>query len=99
DWHTLGMRGTGSHSLVLDRVFVPDSAVALRRPRGAWHPIWDVVLGVAPPIFMAPYVGLARAARDRALEYVRGKPPSSALLLAVGRLESELVSAEIAWRD
>jgi acyl-CoA dehydrogenase len=31
NWRTLGMRGTGSHDVTLDRVFVPDSAISARR--------------------------------------------------------------------
>ena len=35
-WRTLGMRGTGSHDVVLDGVFVPDAAIGMRRPPGRW---------------------------------------------------------------
>jgi len=38
DWRTLGMRATGSQTVILDNVFVPDQAIALRRPRGRFHP-------------------------------------------------------------
>ena len=37
-WRTLGMRGTGSHDVVLDGVFVPDAAIGVRRPAGRWGP-------------------------------------------------------------
>src|SRR5205085_10154916 len=30
-WDTLGMRGSGSHDVVFDGVFVPDAAIAARR--------------------------------------------------------------------
>ena len=43
-WRTLGMRGTGSHDIVLDGVFVPDAAIGLRRPAGRWGPAWHVVV-------------------------------------------------------
>ena len=33
-WDTMGMRGTGSDTVVLDDVFVPDESVALIRPAG-----------------------------------------------------------------
>src|SRR5215510_14971478 len=42
NWRTLGMRGTGSHDTVLDGVFVPESAVSLRRPKGKWHPFFGL---------------------------------------------------------
>ena len=31
-WDALGMRGTGSHDVILDNVFVPEESVVLRRP-------------------------------------------------------------------
>jgi len=31
-WRVLGMRGTGSHDVVIENAFVPDAAVSLRRP-------------------------------------------------------------------
>src|SRR5262249_27339103 len=43
NWRTFGMRGTGSHDVVLERVFVPESAVGLRRPKGKWHPFFNVI--------------------------------------------------------
>src|SRR5438552_846242 len=39
NWRTLGMRGTGSHDVTLDGVFVPDAAVGARRPSGRWPPV------------------------------------------------------------
>ena len=63
-WDTLGMRATGSHTVVLDNVFVPDAAVSLVRPADQWAPIWNTVIGVALPLIMAAYLGIA----DRAVE-------------------------------
>ena len=33
-WDTLGMRGTASHNVKLENVFVADAAIAARRPAG-----------------------------------------------------------------
>ncbi len=99
DWHTLGMRGTGSHAVVLKDVFVPAETVSLRRPRAEWHAAWDVVLGVAPPIYMAPYLGLAEAAAAQALAHARQKDRSLTAVLAAGQLENALTTAQLAWRD
>ena len=52
-WHTLGMRGTGSHDVVLDDVFVPDAAVAGRRPQGQWHHLFHVIAMIALPLIYA----------------------------------------------
>ena len=41
-WHTLGMRGTGSHDIVLDDVFVPEAASRAAGPQGKWHPLFHV---------------------------------------------------------
>jgi alkylation response protein AidB-like acyl-CoA dehydrogenase len=36
NWRTLGMRGTGSHDVVVEDVHVPAAAVSIRRPAGKW---------------------------------------------------------------
>ena len=46
------MRATGSHTVVLDDVFVPDAAVALIRPADVWHPVWNTVVTAAMPLIM-----------------------------------------------
>jgi alkylation response protein AidB-like acyl-CoA dehydrogenase len=63
-WDTLGMRATGSHTVVLDDVFVPDGAVSLARSADTWAPIWNIVLGSAMPLIMSAYLGVADAAVD-----------------------------------
>lgn len=37
NWKALGMRGTGSHDISFEEVFMPDAGVALRRPSGKWR--------------------------------------------------------------
>ena len=66
-WDTLGMRATGSHTVVYDDVFVPDDAVLLIRPADVWHPLFNTVIGVALPLIMSAYLGIA----DAAIEEVR----------------------------
>ena len=56
-WKVLGMRGTGSHDILLDGVFVPDAAAkGVRRPAGKWHPFMHTVALVALPASAAPRV-------------------------------------------
>ncbi|HJL16996.1 MAG TPA: acyl-CoA dehydrogenase family protein [Sandaracinaceae bacterium LLY-WYZ-13_1] len=98
DWDAMGMRGTGSHTVALEGVFVPDEAIALRRPRRGWHPVWSVVLTVAAPIYTAVYVGVAEAARDRALELVRGGDAAHETMLA-GEMDTARMAARIALDD
>ncbi len=60
-WDTLGMRATGSHTVVFDDVFVPDAAVMLSRPAAEWPALLDTVIVAALPLIMSAYVGLADA--------------------------------------
>jgi len=100
DWRALGMRGTGSNTVVLKDVFVPDTAITLRRPRGAFHPSWAVVLTVAMPLIMSVYVGIAQAAAQRARAWARQQArPKPHLASALGAMHNELITAEIAWRE
>ena len=98
-WRTLGMRGTGSHDLELEGVFVPQAAVAVRRPAGRWHPIMHAVTLIAFPLIYAVYVGLAEAARTRALDLAAGRKPSADLELVIGEMETELAAARLALAD
>lgn len=72
-WDALGMRATGSHTIVFDGVVVPDAAVSLRRPADRWHPVWNTVASAAMPLIMAVYAGVADAAVDAALDLVGGR--------------------------
>jgi acyl-CoA dehydrogenase len=92
------MRGTGSHTVILDNVFVPDAAITLRRPAGRWHPAWSIVLTVAPPIYMSPYVGIAEAAAELALDAARGSVETSYVPFLAGELEVELAATRLSWR-
>ena len=92
-WDTIGMRGTGSHTVVLDEVFVPDDAVALTRTAGAWHPIWGVVVGAALPLIMATYVGVAEAAAERAIDLVAPRAERPDLALSIGAMLNRLTAA------
>jgi alkylation response protein AidB-like acyl-CoA dehydrogenase len=96
DWDTLGMRGTGSHTIELENVFVPDSAIALTRPQGEFHPFWNVVLTVAMPLIMSAYVGVAEKAAQIAIEKAK---KSSANLYLLGELQNYLTTAQVLWQD
>jgi alkylation response protein AidB-like acyl-CoA dehydrogenase len=93
-WDALGMRGTGSHDVVLDGVFVPDAAIAARRKPGVWHPLLHLVSMIAFPLVYAVYTGVAEAARDIAVaEASKRRDPD---VETVGMLDTELASARIA---
>lgn len=99
DWDTLGMRGTGSHSVDLDQVFVPDEAISLRRPRGRWHPSWNVITTVAPPLYIAPYLGIAEAAAQEARAQAKTRAPDATLVQTLGELENTLTVGQMAFRE
>jgi alkylation response protein AidB-like acyl-CoA dehydrogenase len=99
DWDTLGMRATGSHSVELDAVFVPDDAVGVRRPQGQWHPSWDVVMTVAPPIYIAAYVGVAERAAQVAREAAAKRAEDAIILQTLGEIQNSLTTAQMAYRE
>lgn len=99
DWQTMGMRATGSQTVRFEGVFVPEEAVVLRRPRGAYHPVWNIILTVAMPLIMAAYTGTAEAAcaiaRERAAK--RADDPATPYLL--GEMETLMTTARLALDD
>ncbi len=95
-WQAMGMRGTGSHDVMLSDVFVPDAAVALRRAQGKWHFIFHLISMVAIPLIYAVYVGVAEAARDRAIQLAMKRATDEHLCYMVGGLDNELTVAKLA---
>jgi alkylation response protein AidB-like acyl-CoA dehydrogenase len=95
-WHTLGMRATGSHDITLDDVFVPEAAIAGRRPQGKWHHLFHVITLVALPLVYAVYVGVAEAARDLAVRQAMKKRDDANVPYLVGEMENELGAADMA---
>jgi acyl-CoA dehydrogenase len=93
-WDSLGLRATGSDTVVLDDVFVPDQAVSLVRPAGQWHPVWNAVVGTALPLIMAAYLGIADAAVEVALDVARGKASAPHVPPLVGELRNHHAMAE-----
>lgn len=95
-WQALGMRGTGSHDVVLSDVFIPDAGVALRREQGKWHFIFHLISMIAIPLVYSVYVGVAEAARDRVIQLARKRPKEEHLCYLVGGLDNELMAARLA---
>ncbi|MBF6210368.1 acyl-CoA/acyl-ACP dehydrogenase [Nocardia puris] len=73
-WDTMGLRATGSHTVLLEDVFVPDAAVSLVRPADRWPPLLNAVIGAAIPLILSAYLGIADGAVDAALALVAGRP-------------------------
>ena len=96
-WRAHGMRGTGSHDVLLENVFIPDAAMGgVRRPPGKWHPFMHAVATVAIPVFYAAYLGVAESARDLALKLAQPKKNDAFVQHLAGEMENHLVTAQIA---
>ena len=100
-WDHLGLRASGSHDVIFEDVWVPlDHEVDLRPPQdwSAGDPQMQAELAV---LMGALYTGVARAARDWLVEFLRARKPSAlgASLAtlpraqeAVGRIEGLLLA-------
>jgi len=100
-WHTVGMRGSGSHDVTVDDVWVPDAHMLasimqiegdspnLKFPRGARLAYNKV--GVA--------LGIGRAALDEFISLARGKQPrfSSKKMRERSYVQRTLAEAEARW--
>ncbi|MFM7332992.1 MAG: acyl-CoA dehydrogenase family protein [Tabrizicola sp.] len=95
-WHTLGMRGTGSHDVVLDDLFVPEASVALKRKAGEWHPLFHTIATIAFPLIYAAYLGVADSAARIALDMATERPVTHDMRALAGRMMTELRGAEMA---
>jgi len=72
DWDPLGMRGTVSRTLLFKDVFVPEDAALM--PRGVYYQAalrWPHMFMTLSPTYM----GLAQAAYDFTVKYLRGEVP------------------------
>jgi alkylation response protein AidB-like acyl-CoA dehydrogenase len=98
-WRAHGMRGTGSNNIVLEGVFVPAEAVALNRPRGEYHPAWNVITTVALPLIAGAYVGIAEAAAAIARQRAKKSPTDPVLPILMGEMENELAIAQVMHRS
>jgi indole-3-acetate monooxygenase len=97
-WKTLGMRGTGSHDVVIDGHVVPDAAVALKRKAGEWHPLFQVISTIAFPLVYSVYLGVAESACAIAVSLAAKRRPDHNVLQLLGRMQTELKGAQLARR-
>ncbi|MBK9099051.1 MAG: acyl-CoA/acyl-ACP dehydrogenase [bacterium] len=100
NWQAMGMRGTGSHSVKLDKVFIPETAISLRRPRGEFHPVWNVILTVAMPLIMSVYLGIAQKAEQIAIKQAANQKKIRPYLPdLIGEMHNALTTAELNVKD
>lgn len=89
-WDTLGMRGTASHDILLEDVFVPDDKVLANRPYGVVDPPLQVIASVAFPIISGVYLGVAEAAYAEALTYAAARADDPLTQRVVGVMRHKL---------
>ena len=94
-WRTLGMRGTGSHDVLIDGHVVPDAAIAGRRVAGEWHPLFHIIATIAFPLVYSVYLGVAESARDTAIAIAKRKSPNHHAVRLAGCMETELTGARL----
>lgn len=99
DWRTVGMRATGSRTVRLENVFVPEAAVALKRPRAGFHPAFAVIVTVALPLVLSAYVGTAEAAAGIARDRAKGRAGDPVTPYLVGEMDNLLTTAQMARED
>jgi alkylation response protein AidB-like acyl-CoA dehydrogenase len=95
-WRALGMRGTGSHDVKIDGLFIADDKVGAKRPAGQWHPIFLMLGTIAFPLIYAVYLGIAERARDIAVEIAGRGPVSSRSLQRAGDMDTALCATRLA---
>ncbi|MCY1127166.1 acyl-CoA/acyl-ACP dehydrogenase [Frigidibacter sp. RF13] len=97
-WHTMGMRGTGSDDVEITDFFLPDDKVALKRPTGEWHPLFQIIATLAFPLIYGAYLGVAESARDIALGLAQKRRGEARQPRLVGEMETTLRAAQMAHR-
>jgi alkylation response protein AidB-like acyl-CoA dehydrogenase len=95
-WRTLGMRGTGSHDVMIDGHVVPEAGVSGRRKAGEWHPLFHIISTIAFPLVYSVYLGVAERAREIAIGLAKKKPASHHTASLAGRMDTELAGARLA---
>ena len=97
-WRTLGMRGTGSNDVVFEGAFIPDAAVAGKRPQGEWHMLFHIISMIAFALIYASYLGIAEGARNRAIALASKREPDPILAQLAGEMDNHLLAARLAHR-
>ena len=97
DWDALGMRGSGSHTIVFSDCFVPESALTVVSPWGEWNEGILVSTGVINLSLMAVFLGIAESARDIAVEIAgtRRQGPDDAPLSHSPSIRQTIAEIEI----
>lgn len=99
DWDTMGMRESGSQTMLLEKVFVPDEAIILSRPRDGYGAIFDVALPCALPLIMSVYLGIAEEAVKVAITQASKRMSDEVAPYLVGEMLNLLTTAQVTVDD
>ncbi|WP_433723546.1 acyl-CoA dehydrogenase family protein [Nocardia sp. CA-129566] len=94
-WDTIGLRASGSHTVVFEDVFVPDAAISLTRPADVWPPVLNVVIGAALPLVLAAYLGVADAAIELTAALVAERTEPHTFQLAGEMMNAHTTAADL----
>lgn len=94
-WDTIGLRASGSHTVVFEDVFVPDAAISLTRPADVWPPVLNVVIGAALPLVLAAYLGIADTAIELTAALVAERTEPHTFQLAGEMMNAHTTAADL----
>ncbi len=96
-WDHAGMRASGSHDLILEDVLIPLNSEIDVRPAAGWQGGDPVALIVHGAFVSAIYDGVARAARDWLVFFLKNRKPSNlgAALATLPRAQEILGGIEV----
>jgi 3-hydroxy-9,10-secoandrosta-1,3,5(10)-triene-9,17-dione monooxygenase len=100
-WDMVGMRGTGSHTLVGERVFVPDHRIRsftdiTEKTAPSAEPLYRIPPGALTLALVAPLHGIARSVFAQTMELVDGGKP---LAMSVYQSLADAPSVQAALAD
>ncbi|HLO84356.1 MAG TPA: acyl-CoA dehydrogenase family protein [Nostocaceae cyanobacterium] len=100
-WDHLGMRATGSHDLILEKVVIPEEYALNLRPISAPTAIDPLNASWVSLLLSALYLGVARSAQNWLIDYLNQRKPSNLgeslatlprLQTAMGEMEALLMA-------
>jgi alkylation response protein AidB-like acyl-CoA dehydrogenase len=97
DWDALGMRASGSHSVVFRNCRVPEPAVTPMVPYGGWHEPFIAIVMPSGFGLVAAFLGIAEAAHTLICETVKTKrkAPSNRTLAERPAIQRTIAENEI----
>ncbi|WP_447725843.1 acyl-CoA dehydrogenase family protein [Sphingomonas koreensis] len=103
NWDVIGLRGTGSHDVVVDKVLVPKDWTFIRGGKSSLDsPLYRYpVLSLAAQVLAVVGLGVARAALDKLIEMANGRASITGAPVLADRayVQNDVAQAEAALRS